>query len=123
MYKFLDVFFIIFHTVFTLFNLLGWIWLKTRRIHLITLGLTALSWFGLGLFYGMGYCFCTDWHWQVRLKLGKTDMPHSYIKFLVDELTGLDVSASLVETCTMLFFILAVVLSVLLNIRDRKRVT
>lgn len=120
MYQFLDIFFILFHTVFTLFNLLGWIWKKTRRLHLITLGLTALSWFLLGLFYGMGYCFCTDWHWQVRAHLGKTDMPHSYIKFLFDELTGLDISASLVDSCTMIFFIMAIVASIFFNLRDWK---
>lgn len=120
MYQILDIFFILFHTIFTLFNLLGWIWKKTRHLNIITLGLTTLSWFGLGLFYGMGYCFCTDWHWQVRAHLGDKDMPHSYIKFLIDEISGSDISASLVDNCTMIFFIVAVVASISFNLRDWK---
>jgi hypothetical protein len=26
----------------------------------------SLSWFGLGLFYGIGYCPSTDWHWRIK---------------------------------------------------------
>ncbi|MDH3880669.1 MAG: DUF2784 domain-containing protein, partial [Desulfobacteraceae bacterium] len=59
MYTFLDYFFIVFHGSLILFILTGWAWKRTRRIHLITISLTILSWFGLGIFYGWGYCPCT----------------------------------------------------------------
>lgn len=68
--RLLDVAFFAFHTVLVLFNLLGWVWRPTRRWNLITLGVTACSWFVMGLWYGIGYCICTDWHWQVRRELG-----------------------------------------------------
>ncbi|HPF94086.1 MAG TPA: DUF2784 family protein, partial [Tenuifilaceae bacterium] len=64
-YMLLDVFFVAFHTLLIAFNLFGWIWWRTRKANLITLLLTGLSWIGLGLFFGIGYCPLTDWHWQV----------------------------------------------------------
>jgi hypothetical protein len=119
-YYFLDYFFLIFHSFLTLFNLLGWIWKKTRKINLITLILTGLSWFVLGIFYGTGYCPLTDWHWHVLEKLGKHDLPYSYIKYLILRLTSLDVNASFVEYVTVIGFFVALVISVILNIRDYK---
>ena len=118
MYAFLDKFFLVFHTALILFNLFGWLWHKTRRLNLVTLLATAFSWFGLGLRYGFGYCPCTDWHWQVKLKLGEYNIPNSYIKYLIDTFTGLDVDAGLVDVLTGAFFALAVVASVVTNYRD-----
>ncbi|MCB0386852.1 MAG: DUF2784 family protein, partial [Bdellovibrionales bacterium] len=47
-YKFLDQFFIYFHLLLTLFNTFGWAWKKTRKVHLLTVGLTGFSWLILG---------------------------------------------------------------------------
>jgi hypothetical protein len=116
---FLDWFFIIFHTLFTLFNMVGWIWKKTRLIHLVTIGLTALSWFVLGIWYGWGYCFCTDWHWQVREMLGKPVGSRSYIGFLIHEFTGFSPDPGTVDTITLSVFLVCVSLSVILFIRDK----
>ena len=73
--------FFVFHTAWIAFNCVGWIWRRTRPWQLATVSLTALSWFGLGVWYGWGYCPCTDWHWQVRARLGHQDPP-SYIQLL-----------------------------------------
>lgn len=121
MYQFLNIFFFVFHTVWTLFNMLGWMFRSTRRLHLVTLTLTALSWFVLGIWYGWGYCVCTDWHWQVRRQLGFHDESNSYIHFLVLKLTGINMDPLFVEQATLIIFIVAVIMSVWLNIRDRKR--
>ena len=120
-YELLDIGFVIFHTVLILFNLLGWIWQSTRPWNLATLLLTAFSWFLLGIWYGFGYCPCTDWHWQVRRELGYTDMPNSYIKFLIELFTGFDVNATLVDTVTVILFSLALSISLYVNYRDFKR--
>ncbi len=120
MYTFLDVFFFVFHSIIILFNLLGWIWKKTRRTNLILLLLTAFSWFGLGIWYGFGFCPCTEWHYQVRTHLGDTDMPYSYIKFILDSLTGLDFNAKFIDMCTLIFFLIALTASIYLNIKDWK---
>lgn len=118
---FLNIFFFVFHTVFTLFNMSGWAFRKTRRLHLVTLLLTATSWFVLGIWYGWGYCLCTDWHWKVREAIGYDDRSKSYIHFLLLKLTGKDFGTRLVENATLVVFLVCVVLSVVLNYRDRKR--
>lgn len=118
LYKFLDIFFLAFHTVLTLFNLLGWIFRPLRRLNLATLVLTGLSWFVLGIFYGIGYCPLTDWHWKVLHHLGKADLPDSYIQYLIYRLTGLRCDPALVEWGTTVGFFLAIGMSVYLNIRS-----
>ena len=79
----------VFDTPWIEFNCLGWIWRRTRRWHLAAVSLTALSWFRLGRRNGLGYCPFTDWHWEVRARLGHHDPP-SYIQLLIRELTGID---------------------------------
>ena len=118
MYIFLDYFFVIFHSSFVLFNLTGWIWRKTQRIHLITIGLTILSWFGLGIFYGWGYCPSTDWHWEVKYKLGETNLPASYVKYYLDKLTGFSWNPSLVDSIVLILGLLALILSCWANWRN-----
>jgi len=118
-YHILDMFFIIFHPSLIIFNLFGWIWRKTRIWNLITLILTGASWLFLGLIVGtLGYCPFTEWHFNVLRKLGETDLPTSYIKYLTDRITGLAISASLVDKVTLYAFIAALAISLFLNIRD-----
>ncbi len=118
--KFLDVFFFGFHTVIILFNVFGWIIPKWRLLNLIVLSLTAFSWFILGIWYGWGYCFCTDWHWQVRDALGYNDMGSSYIHFLILKLTNLDLPLEVVDTTTAVVFFLALLVSLYFNVRSWK---
>jgi hypothetical protein len=118
MYTFLDYSFLVFHGSWVLFNLTGWAWRRTRRIHLITIGLTMLSWFGLGIFYGWGYCPCTDWHWEIKHKLGETNLPNSYVKYYVDKLTGLTWDPLVVDTAVLILGLMAFSLSCWLNWKD-----
>lgn len=106
-----------FHTILILLNVFGWIWKKTRKLNLITLLLTGASWFILGIFKGLGYCPLTDWHFEVLHKLGHTNLPNSYIKFLVDRLLHTDVNATIVDYATSIIFIVALIISIYLNIR------
>ena len=115
MYTFLDYLFVIFHSSLVLFNISGWAWRKTRRLHLASICLTMLSWFGLGIFYGWGYCPCTDWHWDVKRKLGETDLPISYIKYYADKLTGLEWDPFVVDTATLLAGVSVFILSGFVN--------
>jgi hypothetical protein len=121
-YSFLNYFFFAFHTLFTLFNITGWMFRPTRKWNLVTLLLTAFSWFVLGIWYGWGYCFCTDWHWQVREHLGYHDQQDSYIHFLLLKLTGINFNAGLVEKATLLVFLVSLAMSIWLNVRDRRNV-
>jgi hypothetical protein len=115
----LDIFFVIFHTSIILFNLFGWILRKTRKYNLIMLVLTGGSWLFLGLIAGtLGYCPLTDWHFSVLNKLGISDLPSSYVKYLADRLTGLDINSYLVDNFTLYSFLAALGFSLFFNIRD-----
>jgi len=118
MYQLLDIFFFAFHTALILFVLLGWLSRRTRLAHFVIVLLTAFSWFVLGIWYGFGYCPCTDWHWQVRQQLGDEDLPFSYIKFLIDRLTGWDVNPDLVNVVTVAALAVVLVASTCLNVRS-----
>ena len=121
-YHTLDILFVVFHSSLILFNLFGWIWKRTRIINLITLSITGSSWLFLGLIVGtLGYCPMTDWHFIVLNKLGKTDLPNSYIKYLADRLTGMNFNSLLVDKITLFTFLAALLLSLYYNFRDFKR--
>ena len=123
MYRFLDIFFVIFHTSVVIFNLFGWIWKKTRRANLYLLLLTGASWGGLGLFYGLGYCPLTDLHFRVLEKMGIYNLPNSYIKYLADRITGLSFNQDLVDSLTLYFYLAALVTSLVINYIDKRKRT
>lgn len=121
MLPFLNIFFFVFHTAFMLFNLFGWIWKRTRRWNLYSILLTYSSWFILGIWYGWGYCACTDYHWQIRREMGIVDNSDSYTHFLILKTTGLNLNQELVDYITLGALLAATVISGILNIRDIKR--
>ncbi len=123
LYRLLDYFFLVFHLGIVIFNLFGWIWPKTRKANLILLLLTAASWFGLGLIYGIGFCPFTEWHWQVLEKLGSRPVEDSYMQYLYRRVFNQHFESSLVNTVTAVAFFVALAISLFLNIRDllRKR--
>ncbi len=116
---FVDYFFFVFHTVLTLFNVFGWIIPRWRLANLITLSLTAFSWFILGIWYGFGYCPFTDWHWKVRQLLGYTDDSNSYIHFLILKITGINFSERFVDAATAIIFFTAYSISIYYAIRKK----
>ena len=116
----LDILLTIVHLIVIGFNLLGWIWPQTRKLHLITIAATAASWFILGIWFGMGYCPITDWQWDVKERLGETNLPNSFIKYFADKITGKDLPTSLVDTFTVCLFAAAVLLSVYVNFFRKK---
>lgn len=117
-YQGLNLFFYVFHTMLALFIVLGWAWRPARKWNLLSVLLTGFSWTILGIWYGFGYCPCTEWHWRVRMHLGYYDMPRSYIKFVFDQLTGFDAPANTVDAITFGVFAVAAILSVALNAHD-----
>lgn len=117
----LDYAFLIFHTSLILLNLFGWIWRPLRKANLVLLLLTAASWFGLGIWYGWGYCLCTDWHWQVLAQRGVKNLPRSYITYLVHQWSGWNPPELWVQVATALCFALALAASLYTNYRDLKR--
>jgi hypothetical protein len=119
--KFLDIFFTVFHSTLVLFILSGWIWRRTRKLHLYIVMLTAGSWLILGIFYGLGYCPFTDWHFRVLERLGHTNLPSSYISFLVMRITGLRPNQQVVDVVTTAGLAIGIAGNVLLSILSRIR--
>ena len=115
MYPFLDILFYLLHVLLMGFNLSGWIWRSTRKLHLISLSLTLGSWSILGIWYGFGYCFLTHWHWNVKRLLGETDLPNSFVKYFLDGLLRSDFDAGMIDVITGLGLALPIVLSLYFN--------
>ena len=102
------------------FNLTGWIWRRTLKWHLLCVVLTGASWLLLGIWFGLGYCPLTDWQWDVKAKLGATNLPNSFITWFAEKLSGTDISDSLVDTITAVVFALVAALSVYRNFFRKK---
>lgn len=117
MYKFLDVFFTVFHTCLIVFNLFGWAVRPLRRANLVTLLLTGGSWFILGIFYGWGYCPFTDWHWKVLHRLGSYDLPDSYTQYLIERVTSVDMPPGVADALTTVCYFAALAVSLWLTFR------
>lgn len=110
-----DLLLTLLHFVIIGFNLFGWIWKRTRRLHLIVVCATAACWFILGIWFGIGYCPITDWDWQIKEKLGEHNLPNSFIKYYADIIIGHPVNATLVDVLTAAGFFTAAMLAVYFN--------
>jgi hypothetical protein len=117
-----NVAFWVFHSALMVFLVLGWMFAKTRRLHLIAVMATACSWFIFGLWKGIGYCLCTDLHMQVREALGIHDRSRMYVQLMIESMTGVRLEDRAMMWITGGSFALATVMSIWLNVRDgRKR--
>jgi hypothetical protein len=74
----------------------------------------------LGFWKGWGYCFLTDWHYQVLQRLGERGMPSSYIAFLLQKFTGWLPDDRLVNGLTLGLALLAFACSIWVNLRLKK---
>lgn len=117
-----DYFYLVFHTGLILFNLFGWIWKPLRKWHFAIICLTFASWVLLGIWYGWGYCFLTDWHWDILVQLEERDLPNSYISYLLQRLLGIQLPNVWVDGMTLGLALLALAISVKVNfILPKKR--
>jgi hypothetical protein len=123
MLKMLDILLTILHLVIILFNLFGWMFSATRKLHLISVLLTAASWFVLGIWFGMGYCPLTDWQWAVKAKLGEHNLPSNFVEYFAEKISGSDFPSQLVNTLIGVCFAIAVLLSFYVNFFRRRTAT
>ena len=121
MLHFLNIFFFVFHTALILFNLFGWLFAKTRKLHFYSLLLMLFSWIILGFWKGFGYCFLTDWHYSIMRELGERDLPSSYISLLVQKLSGWLPDNLLVDLVTVSLTAVALACSVYVNFIKQKK--
>jgi hypothetical protein len=121
MLRLLDIFLTILHLAVVLFNLFGWLPKATRKTHLVSIILTAASWFLLGIWFGTGYCPLTHWQWNVKAKLGERNLPENFIEYFAEKLTNHDFETELVSTLIVVCFSVATLLSVYVNFVLPKR--
>lgn len=101
-----------FHLLIIGINVFGWIAPRTRPLQRWVLLLTTLSWIGLGAFYGLGYCFLTDWHWSVKRQLGERVLPPSYIQYILHHKLGFNFPDFWVDVGTGTVFVLLLLITV-----------
>ena len=106
------------HVGLVLFNMVGWIWARTRLLHLATLGLTAFSWLALGAIYGWGYCFCTDYHAQILRALGHPDADATFIQLMFTRLSGISLSRVAADNLAVVAFVLIVMATAVAWLRE-----
>ncbi|HYM94303.1 MAG TPA: DUF2784 domain-containing protein, partial [Chitinophagaceae bacterium] len=66
------------------------------------------------------YCPFTEWQWNIKEKLGETNLPNSFIKYFADKITGKDFPSQVVDNVTLFLFLAAIVLSIYVNFFRKK---
>ncbi len=121
MLKLLDMLLFSIHVIVIFGNVFGWIWVKTRKAHLMLLTLTLISWFLLGIWKGWGYCILTDWEWDLKRTLGEQALPHSFTSYLANNILGLDLDRATVDTLTVGGLVVGLVGALVVNWKKIKR--
>lgn len=109
-----NILFHIIHLTIIFFFLFGWILEKTLFAHFILSILILLSWFGLGIIYGFGYCLVTGIQWKIKRHMGQEPNTEYYIKYMLDKVTGLDMNPDRVNAVTEYAFYIIFILSTFL---------
>lgn len=119
--KLADILLVILHVLLILFIVFGWIPKKTRKIHFFVVIIVALCWFVLGIFFGFGYCPLTDLQWTIKLKLQEEELPFSFIKYLLDNITGYNFDETLIDYVTLFVFVSVLIVSTYINMVSIKK--
>jgi hypothetical protein len=100
------------------FNLFGWALKETRFANLLLILLTLGSWYIFGRWLGVGYCPITDWHWRIRRRMGVTPIPDSYIKLVLDGISGKDLDHNKINALTLVATLVSGMTSLVMNVLD-----
>lgn len=107
--SFLNILFFVVHDLLIMFNMFGWVWPGTRKLHLMTIGATLFSWIGMGAWFGWGYCLCTDYHFRIRRELGIHQGETSYTELLLNQLPGVVASRQFADVLTVSVLVLILI--------------
>ena len=103
------------HLFIIIFSVIGWMIPALRPLHLLLCLLIAFSWLVLGARKGWGYCLVTDWQWSLMRKMGKTELPSSYMPMLYRVVTGHAGDEQRIETVTRTVFFGSFLASIVVN--------
>jgi hypothetical protein len=92
------------HLTTTTIIVFGWIPPATRMLNWYLIVATFVSWLGLGLMFGFGFCLFTSIQSRIRRRLGEGEVMDSFMKDVFDRLTGRDLNPQHVEIVTQAVF-------------------
>jgi hypothetical protein len=114
--KLLNIIFHLIHLSIIIFFLFGWMFERLRFAHFILSLLILLSWCGLGIFFGFGYCLVTDIQWKIKKLLKEEPNTEFYVKYMVDKLTGLNTNPGFVNgMTTCIYFGIFIISTILIS--------
>ena len=116
---FLDELLTFTHIIVIFFNVIAPFIPHLRAVSIGVQGLTFLSWIGLGLFYGIGYCPLTDVHWNIKRELGESNLPASFIKYQLDLIFSADLDPFFLDVLTVGCFAAAVLFNIYSSIQTK----
>ncbi len=105
------------HLAVVLIVILGWIPPDFRSFHRWCVLVTALSWFGLGIPFGFGYCALTDIQWRIKRKLGIAPEYEAFVPFILRKI-GIDAKPQLIDKVTQAAFALVILITLGLMVRS-----
>lgn len=114
-----NIFLFVFHAGLMLFNMVGWAWPQTRRLHFLCIAATLFSWVVMGTYYGFGYCLCTDWHFQIRRSLGLPVFGQTFLQLMSRVFIGIDMSRTVSNLLTGGGLLLIVVAMIAVQARQK----
>ena len=103
------------HIAVMLFCITGWFFPETRNANLLLIVLIAMSWFGLGAFFGYGYCAITALQWRIKNQLGDQPETGSFVKYQLDSITGRSFDENMVNKLTQVSFYVSALASLYLS--------
>ena len=103
------------HLFIIIFSVIGWMIPALRPYHLLLCLMIASSWFVLGANKGWGYCLVTDWQWNLMRRMGRTDLPSSYMPLLYRSITGHEGDDKRIELVTRSVFSCSFLASLVVN--------
>ena len=103
------------HLTIIIFSVTGWMIPALRPFHLLLCLLIAFSWLVLCARKGWGYCLVTDWQWNLMRRMGRTDLPSSYMPMLYRFITGHEGDNRRIEMVTRSVFFCYFLASLVVN--------
>jgi hypothetical protein len=92
--------------------MVGWIFPTTRTLHFWAVITILFAWLGIGWYVGtIGYCPITDYHWEIKRSLGETQLPNSFIKYMLDWVFQADFERKAVDQLTGIVMVLVVTIT------------
>jgi hypothetical protein len=107
------------HLSAMLFIMFGWMLPETRMANWYVIVLVFLSWFGLGFVFGFGFCLLTGIQAKIRQRLGYAEPMDSFVKHVLDRVTGRDLNPLHVEIGTQAGFYISAAASAWVNFGHR----